>query len=150
MVRAGRLSNIERLLILEKLGEEANKRYLENLRNTGYKGYWFKNAFNFSPDVDNFENYYELNTGNQELNKILTYLEYGTGLYGSRKRMIKSSKISAKTGNLLLLKFKYVGRWFYQRSVRGVKPGFMFTKAVESVRNEFNQLFRRFRLELGI
>ena len=150
MVRAGRLANIERLMILEKIGQEADKRYRSNLINTGYKGRWFKNAFKFEPDVESFDNYYELDTGNAELNQILTYLEYGTGLYGKRKRMIQSKKTSQKTGNKLLLKFKSEGKWFFKRKVKGIKPGFMFTKAVESVRNEFKQLVRRFRLELGI
>lgn len=150
MVRRGRLSNIERLMILEKIGEEAEKRYRQNLVNTGYKGRWFKNAFHYEPDIYAFDNYYELDTGNQELNQILKYLEYGTGLYGSKRRMIQSKRISEKTGNKLLLKFKYEGQWFFKRKVKGIKPGFMFTKAIESVRNEFNQLMRRFRLELNI
>jgi len=149
-LRSGRLSYVEREILLERIGEEAEKRYRQNLTNTGYKGYWFMDAFKFIPDVYNFENYYELDTGNTELNKILGYLEYGTGLYGKRKRMIQSKKISKKTGQKLLLKFEYEGNWIFKRKVKGIKPGFMFTKAVESVRNEWETLIRRFRLEEGI
>ena len=150
MVRAGRLSNEERLVILEKIGKEAEKRYRQNLRNTGFKKTWFNIAFQFAPDPINFDNDYMLDTGSEHLNRILQWLEYGTGLYGSRKRMIQSSKTSPKTGNKLLLKFKVVGAWVYKRKVKGIKPGFMFTKAVESVRNEHTSLMRRFRMELNI
>jgi len=149
MVRRGRLSDEERYLILERIGEEAENRYRQNLLRTGYKGDKFRNAFLFAPDVDAFDNEYTLDTGNSKLNQILQWLEYGTGLYGSLKHMIQSKRVSTKTGKQLLLKFKAEGDWIYKRQVKGIKPGFMFTKAVQSVRNEHNTLMQRYRSEMG-
>lgn len=151
MVRAGRISDDERFEILVELGEEAIRRYQYNLRNCGYKGYGkFKNAMQYEPDVAAFDNYYYLDTGNEELNRILRYLEYGTGLYGPKGEVIQSSKTSPRTGNQLLLKFKYKGHQLYKMTVKGIKPAFNFTKAVESVRNERNMLQRQIRRRLGI
>lgn len=149
-LRAGRLALAERYEILEYIGKEANRRYLRNLKATGYKGTKFKKAFHFEPDPVAFDNHYYLETDSEELNRILQYLEYGTGLYGKRKRAITSKKTSPKTHQQLLLKFKYEGQMVFTRQVKGVKPGFMFTKAVESVRNEFKMLMRIARAELRI
>ena len=148
MVRRGRLANSEREIILNAIGEEAERRYQENLVQTGYKGlYKFMDAFNFEPDIQAFDNNYWLDTGDTETTRILTYLEYGTGLYGPNQKPIQSSKISEKTGVNTLLKFKYRGVQLYKMTVKGIKPGFMFTKAIESVRNERNMLMRNVRLE---
>ena len=151
MVKSGRISNQARAIILDELGKIAERRYKTNLRNAGIKGYMhFNYAFNYAPDIDAFDNEYWIDTGNDHLNRILKFLEYGTGLYGPNKTPISSKKISAKTGNPLLLKFKYKGRQLFKASVKGIKPAFMFTKAVESVRHERARLQRAIRVRLGI
>jgi len=131
----------ERRRILSLIGREAKRRYQYNLQQTGYNGEIFKHAFKYEIDEENFQNYYHLDTGSIKLNQILQYLEYGTGLYGSLKsKWIESTKISPKTGKRLLLKFRYEGDFIYKRKVRGIKPGFMFTKAVESINRDMNKL----------
>ena len=151
MTRRGRIADDERFLILQELGEYAKEKYQENLRRTGYKGMSkFMDAFQYEPDVKNFDNHYWIDTGNEELNRILRYLEYGTGLYGPNRKRIESKKTSPKTGNQLLLKFNYRGVPLYRMSVKGIKPGFMFTKAIESVRHNRNILQKMARNTLGI
>ena len=149
-LRPGRISNVEKGDILEYIGQEATRRYKRNLFETGYKGDVFKEAFFFSPDQFGIDNYYWLDAGSKRLNEILRYLEYGTGLYGPLKKSIQSKKISYKTGNLVLLKFKIEESFIYTRSVKGIKPGYMFTKAVESVRNERSRLQREYRVKAQI
>lgn len=147
--KAGRPGLEEQKIILEKIGQEAEKRYQYNLQQTGYQGEWFKHAFKWESDAETMTNYYYLDTGNQKLNQILQYLEYGTGLYGSLKaKWIESTRISPRTGKRLLLKFQYEGNFIYKRKVKGIKPGFMFTKAVASIQDDTDRLIRYHRAKL--
>lgn len=140
----------DRRRILNLIGREAERRYKYNLAQTGYQGEIFKHAFKWEPDEDAFLNYYYLDAGSQRLNQILQYLEYGTGLYGSIKsKWIESTKISPRTGKRLLLKFKYEGDFIYKRRTRGIKPGFMFTKAVESVNEDMPRLIQYYSKSSG-
>jgi len=136
-----KLEFADRRRILRMIALEARRRYQYNLLQTGYKGNYFMDAFKYEIDEEHFKNYYYLDTGNQKLNQILQYLEYGTGLYGSLKhKYIESTRISDRTGKRLLMKFEYEGNFIFKRKVRGIKPGFMFTKAVESIRHDMKQL----------
>lgn len=143
-----RLEYAKRRRILSLVGREAERRYQYNLVQTGYQGEVFKHAFKFEIDEENFQNYYYLDTGSVRLNLILQYLEYGTGLYGSLKsKWIESTRISPTTGKRLLLKFNYEGRFIFTRKVRGVKPGFMFSKAVDSIQKDMDKLVQYYRLK---
>ena len=149
-LRAGRISNDERFDILQYIGEEGERRYKNNLMASGFKFDYFLEAFKWDTYIDAFQNYYYLDSGNEHLNKILKWLEYGTGLYGPAGKVIQSSQISQKTGRQLLLKIsaRKPGPYTYTKSVRGIKPGYMFTKAVESLENDREYLQRQYRLSI--
>lgn len=130
-----------KLHILNEIGKLAQGRFNQNLF-FGGKGYnlrLFMNTLKFEPNLDTFENEYWIDTGDAELTKKAYYFEYGTGMHNSKgpKRMIKSRSIGK-------MKFKgtkkFKGQIIYADEVKGVKPVFMMTRAVESVRNERNIL----------
>lgn len=137
-MKRGRIAYVEREIILNEMGREAEARYQYNLKQSGYKWEHFDMAFHWEPDVVAFDNSYWLDTGNEHLNKILTWLEYGTGLFGPKGKMIvpKTKKF---------MKFKINTRWIFARRIKGIKPMFAFTKAIESVRNERIGLQRQIR-----
>jgi len=142
-MKRGRIAYYEREVILDEIGQEAENRYIYNLRQSGYKTEQFDTAFHWEPDVDLFDNSYFLDTGDQHLNKVLQYLEYGTGLYGPKGRIIKP--VAKK-----MMKFNIDGQTIFTRRVKGIKPMFAFTKAIESVRNERVGLQRQIRHYLNI
>jgi hypothetical protein len=128
---------------LNAMGEEANKRYKENLKRyamlAGYNilNADFLTAFKWRPVWTKLDNEYWLDCGNDEWNRVLRYFEYGTGLFGP-----KEDFIYAKNYRYMKFFWKRQQKWIYAEKTTGIRGGFMFTKAVESVRNE-KELFLR-------
>jgi len=148
MVRRGRIADDERLILLQELGKIAQQRYNKNLKHGGhqYNLGILKNALQFSPNIEVFENYYWIDTGNQELNKIAEYFEYGTGIHNTRYRR---GPIVPKKGKVMKFRKSWYGIRF-AAGVQGVRPVFMMTKAVKSVENERVTLQRQIRIRLRI
>jgi len=130
-----------KLHILNSIGKIAQGRYNQNLF-FGAKGYNLRmlmNTLHFEPNLSTFENRYWIETGSQELDKLAHYFEYGTGIYNSKgpKRMIKPRSV----GKMVFPGTKkFAGQMIFTDEIKGVKPVFMMTKAVESVKNERNML----------
>ena len=147
-IRSGRLSNDERLFILQMLGEEARRRYDRNLITGGhqYNLKILKGSLQFAPDVEAFQNVYWIDTGSRKLNEIANYFEYGTGMYNTQRR---GQAIKSKTkGGVLKFRKAWHGIKF-ATSVSGVKPVFMKARAEKSIENERNSLQREIRLKYG-
>lgn len=147
-LRAGRLSNQERLIILNALGRITQQRFNKNLKHNGqnYNLGILRDSLQFSPDINNFSNDYWIDTGDQKLNEIADYFEYGTGLYNVKHR---GTKITSPRGKKLKFRKAWHGIKFAS-SVKGVKPIFMMAKAVKSVENEKEKIQREIRIKLGI
>ena len=147
-MRRGRLSNDERSQVLYFLGRHAQQMYVHNLKMKLRTYRRFMYALKFAPDIDSFQNHYWTETRSSEDERILNYLEFGTGLNGSSRRRI-IEPVSKK-----FLKFKGRGKWsgktFFKKYVRGVKPGFMFTKTVEYMTHNNERLKTMARMRLGI
>ena len=142
-MRRGRIGFVEREIILDEIGREAEERFKYNLRQSGYKWRHFDQAFHWAPNVETFDNDYWLDAGDDHLNKVLQWLEYGTGLFGPKGQMILP-----KTRRYM--KFRKKGNIIFARKVKGIKPMFAFTKAIESVRNERVGLQKQIRHFLNI
>jgi len=151
-LRAGRISNVERLSILTALGKYAQKRYNEYVTNNryGYNLKLLKGALQFVPDVDAFENEYFVDTGSRKLNSIAAYFENGTGLYNTKYKHTGRARIEPGTGKMLLYFRKPWHGIKAMASVRGVRPVFMLKRTMKSI--EFNRavLQRQIRINLGI
>lgn len=148
-LRAGRLKDIERMAILQELGETARERFDYNLVNnsSGYNLRIFRGALQYSPDIENFENAYFIDTGNDELNTIAEYFEYGTGIYNTRFRGRGMIRPRVKQAMKFLAKN---GKAVFAKEVKGVRPVFMMRKAVKSVEFDRKELQRQIRINLGI
>lgn len=155
IVRRGRISDNERLLILMELGKLVQRRYNKNLK-FGAHGYnldLLKNSLKFSPNIEAFQNIYWIETGNKKLDEIANYFEYGTGLHNQRKRnqkgqFSKRTTIKAKTKRYMKFRKPWKGKLF-MKEVKGVQPVWMMQKAVKSVEQQKENLQKKIRLKLG-
>jgi len=151
-LRAGRIANFDRLRILEALGEIAKKKF-DRLLSDNHQGYdldYLQGSLKYEPNVDNFENFYYTDTGNEEDDRILDYFEYGTGMYNTKTRVAARKSITSKTpGKAMRFRKPYKGQTGAM-SVKGVRPIFMFRKTIKSM--EFNRpyLQKQIRLSMGI
>jgi len=150
-LRPGRLSNVERLKILNVLGKKAQKRYNELLSTNTY-GYNLENlrdSLQFQPNVEIFENDYWVDAGSEELNRIADYFENGTGLFNTQYKHSDRSAIVPLRAKVLKFRKIWKGRRFAS-SVRGVRAIHMFLRTVKSMEfnREYNQ--RQARYALGI
>lgn len=150
LLRAGRLSLDEREIILQELGEIAQKKYNQNLffGGGGYKLGFLKNALHFVRDIFAFENEYWIDTGSDEKNKLAKFFEYGTGMQNIKyKHMIKST--SGKKMRFLGT-HKWAGQVLFVNEIKGVRPILMFNRTLKFMEHNRPYLQRRIRLRLGI
>lgn len=139
-----------KLAVLERMGRLAQSKYNQNLF-FGGKGYnlrFLMDTLYYAPDLEAFDNEYWVDTGTEEGNKIADYFEYGTGLYNTkgRKKMIRPKRDDK-------MKFegtkKFKGQFIFTKEVKGVKPVFMMTRAVNSVRHERNKIINETLRKMG-
>ena len=150
-LRAGRLSNEERLTILIELGEIAREKYNKNLffGAGSYNLGILKDSLQYAPNTEEFENYYWVDAGSERLNEISNFFEYGTGLFNT-KRKGKSRPIKSKSGKVMKFKSSKTGKMVFAKQVKGVKPVFMFTKTMRTMEFDRQYLQRQIRVKLGI
>ena len=149
----GRIATDERLRILYKLGKIAQDKYNDNLTmgsnaTASYNLSRLRNSLKFEPDPQNFDNYYYIDTGEDELTKIAYYFEYGTGIWNTQTRKSARAYIQAKNGKYMVFKNKKNQQLVFTKKQQGVHPVFMMTKAVNYVRNNHDILVRRIRRSL--
>jgi len=150
-LRKGRLSNAERLIILQELGEIASDRYDRYIESNkqGYNLDLLKGGLQYIPNIQTFENIYYVDTGSEELNKISRFFEYGTGIYNTEFK--HSTFIKPK--NSKYLKFigtnQYAGVTVFAQKVKGVRPIMMFQKTVKSMAQDREYLQRDIRFWHG-
>jgi len=134
-----------------EIAKETVRRYKKNLYNMKYgegsSGVIF-NALKYQLDTKNRVIYMRADTGSSHMNLVLRGLEYGTGIYGPNKvpiypihhkylRFKKSDKYSFFRHKEDINGHAFeAGGYIYATAVRGVKPGFMLTKAIKSIQNE--------------
>jgi len=151
-LRAGRISNIERLLILNELGKIAQKKYNENLLHgaVSYNLGKLRNSLQFSPDPEEFDNAYWIEADSEELTKVAYYFEYGTGIFNTKNRKTARNYITPTNGEYMVWKDKKSQKMIFAKRTKGVRPVFMMTKAINYVRNNYKELLRKIRLKLNI
>lgn len=150
-LRAGRLSNEERLIILEELGKVAQEKY-NDILSSNHRGYnlsLLQGSLQFRPDIKTFDNDYWIETGSDELNKIASYFEYGTGLFNSKTKSSARKYITPVTSEYMRFIAKD-GNLVFAKQTRGVKPIFMMTKAVQHVAFNRPYIQRQIRIREGI
>jgi len=151
-LRAGRLANAERLMILDEIGKYARKMYNRYLvqNSQGYDLSLLHDALQYAPDVDSFENDYWVDTGDEKLNDLASYFEYGTGMYNTKYRKSNRTRITSKTAGKAMVFRKPWKGISGAMSVKGVRPVFMFRRTLKSI--EFNRPYiqREIRFKLGI
>jgi len=154
-------------LILGDLAAEANRRFKQNLRNMNYgsgaQGVIY-HALKWTLHPTKFDIDFRLDTGDPEMDKVINGLEFGTGIYGPKGEPIKakykkflrfkkgSKTRSSRSGPRLpddQIAFEKDG-YIYTKYSRGVKPGFMMTKAVASIRRDWSMLVNQAELKYGI
>ena len=151
-LRSGRISNVERLLILNELGKIAKQKYNEYLLSGSdeynYNLMKLRNALQFTPDIVNFDNVYWIDTGNEELTKVAYYFEYGTGIFNTVNK--RHAYITPKKGEFMVWKDKQSRQLVFVKRTKGVQPIFMMTKAVNYIRNNREVIQRQIRIKLGL
>lgn len=143
MVKRGPMSVEAKYFALEQLGNEVQKRYKQNLRrNTqGYNLKLIENGVKFESDPVTFSNMYFFDNGEDKLDKIALYFEFGTGLYNSSG---KGQPIKPKTAEYMTWIGKE-GKRMFAKEVKGVQPIFALKKAIKSVENDAKRLVRKIR-----
>jgi len=150
-LRAGRLSNEERLIILYELGEIARQKYNQFLL-AGAGSYnlgILRDSLQYEPDVYAFENTYWIDTGNERLNEIANYFEYGTGLFNVKKKGM-AKPIKSRSGKKMKFQSSMTGKMIFAKEVKGVKPVMMLAKTIKSMQFNRSYLQRAIRVRLGI
>jgi len=151
-LRPGRLSNDERLMILNKLGEMAQKMYKDNIdqNSQGYNLTLIREGLKYIPYPAQFWNYYFIDNGSEELDKIAMYFEYGTGLYST----VTADRDFIKPKNYKYMSFigtkNYANMFIFTKKVKGVRPIMMYQKTMWNLETNKDYLQRLARMELGI
>jgi len=144
---------------MKLIAEEVVLRYKNNLQQMQYGTVdgIMANALKYTLDVRDSVIIFNLTTGNIHFDQVLKGMEYGTGVYGPNARPIvpKHSKYlkfpiygtythlyRQRSGEKLAGQKTFVKNgWVYTTATKGVKPGFMMTKAMKSVYHDYeNQL----------
>ena len=153
-IRAGRLAYNERAIILDELGRETQRRYNDNIlwRAGGYNLQKLKNSLQFQSDIYSNQNTYWIDTGNEELNRIADYFEYGTGIHNTKSRPGATSTdyIRPKKKEFMKWRSKITNKMIFAKQTQGVRPVFMMTTAISSVEHDKDSLQRQIRLHYGI
>lgn len=133
--------------LLKELGKEVQRRYKQNLRenNYGYNLKLIENGVQFESDIVEFDNLYFFDNGEEKLDKIAYYFEYGTGLYNSSG---KGKPITPKNAEFLTWIGKN-GKRLFAKEVRGVHPLFALMKAVKSVDHDRKTLLKKYAKRFG-
>ena len=152
-LKAGRISNEEREIILTELGLVAQAKYDEFVvqggQAKGYNLYKLQGSLSFRPNIQTFENEYWLEGRDSEWTKIAEYFEYGTGLHNQRRAgKYRAGYIKPKVQKYLQFVAKD-GNFVSTKRVAGVKPIFAMTKAVKFVEFNRDRLQRDIRLRLA-
>ena len=147
---AGRISNAERAIILDRLGRDAQILYDQFIMHNeqGYDLRKLKGSLQFEPNIQAFKNRYYLKGKDSKWTKIAYYFEYGTGLFNSKRAgQYHGGYIKPVTREYMHFLCKD-GRWRKTKRVAGVHPVFAMTKAEKII--EFNRadLQRQIRMEL--
>lgn len=151
-LRAGRLAYEERFIILQKLGEYAQKQYARYVESNsqGYDLSLIKDGLQFEPDIYAFENLYWVDNRDSKLDEIAVYFENGTGIFNTKHRKSDRRKISLRGSDKLMVFRKPWKGVKAAWAVKGVRPIFMFRRTLKSI--EFNRahLQRQIRFSFGI
>lgn len=140
-------TNDEWIAILNEIGRITKGRYNQNL-------YFGAGSYNLGLLMDalqyevtkDLELKFWVDAGNEKLDRIAHYFEYGTGLNNVQGY---KEAIVAKKGKLLRFRNKK-GKWVSTKEVAGVRPIFMMTKAVSSINNEWDYQVQRAAKVLGL
>ncbi len=150
-LRAGRLTDMERLMILNALGDYARKKYADYVtgNSQGYNLRLIKNGLKFVPDIAAFENDYYIDNGNKKQDDIAAYFENGTGIFNVKYRRSNRDRIKPLHSKMLRFRKKWKGI-SGAASVAGVRPIYMLRRTLKSI--EFNRMHlqRQIRMRLGI
>ena len=151
-LRAGRISNDERYIILNELGKIASKKYNEYLlENAGsYNLQRLRNSLQWEPDIKEFDNKYWIDAGSEEMNKIANYFEYGTGIFNTSTKRGAKQYILPKQGPYMIWKDHTSQKMIFAKRTKGVRPVLMMTKAVAYIRHNRDVLIRRIRFQKNI
>ena len=153
-LKAGRISYMDRAIILEALGEIVKAKYIYNLKNNhqGYNLNLINHALQVDSNIYTFENDYYLDAGVEKLTNIANYFEYGTGLNNSMRKSHGRRYIKPTTKEYM--KFEgtntFEGKTIFAKKVRGVRPIFAMTKAVKDVELNRKTYQRAIRIQYGI
>lgn len=145
-LRAGRISNDERLQILTKMGKIAQEKYNDYLlQGAGnYNLQMLRNSLMFFSDVKTFQNVYWIKAKTDELTKVAYYFEYGTGIFNSKSK--RGAYIKPKKGEYMVWKSKTSNQMIFAKRTKGVRPVFMMTKAIHYVADNQKEIQRKIRL----
>jgi hypothetical protein len=141
------LSRNDQIRILNEIGRITKGRYNQNLYfgSQGYNLGLLMNALKYKVTKD-LELKCWIDAGDEKLNRIALYFEYGTGLNNTEGRR---KRIFARKSEFMKFKDKK-GKWVTAREVSGVRPIFMMTKAILSVKNEWDWRIQQAGRKLGI
>jgi len=149
---AGRISNDERMEILNELGAIAIDKYDEFVVQGGMtKGYnlrALKGSLKFTPDVKAFDNEYWLQGTDEHWTDVAYYFEYGTGLYNqTRAGKYRAGYIKPVTQDYMRFMSKD-GKFVTTKRVKGVHPIFAMEKAKKFVEFNRERLQKQIRLSM--
>jgi hypothetical protein len=151
MIKSGRISNKERFAILLELGRMAQEIYdhIVTSNPRGYRLSMLEGSLKFQPNIETFNNVYWIDTGDEKLNDIAYYFEYGTGLYNTKVRFLRNRDYIRPVNRTLMIFRKPWHGILAMRKVKGVMPVSMMTKAVKTIDNERDYLQREIREQLA-
>ena len=144
---AGRISNAERAIILDRLGRDAQLLYDQFIMHNeqGYDLRKLKGSLQFEPNIQAFKNRYYLKGKDSKWTKIAYYFEYGTGLFNTKKAGKGYIEPVTREYMRFLCKDR---RWHFSKKVEGVHPVFAMTKAEKIIQFNRADLQRQIRMEL--
>lgn len=144
-------------VILNAIGTSVSKKYNQNLffGSGTYNLGLLKDALQFESNADEFSNTYYVDAGDDDLNKIATYFEYGTGIFNTKgpKQMITPVSARFMAFQVKIGRAKKgaseKGGWVFTKAVKGVKPIFMFKRTMKWAENERDSLTLKTLKRLG-
>ncbi len=161
-LRGGRIASVERLAILLKIGQKAQKMYAKYCKNNvhGYDLKKIAKGLQFEPDTTSFENTYWIDNKDDKLDAIASYFENGTGIYNVKFRVSNRNRIKPSNWGTKQHpnRLKFRKAWTSPSgkvmggasSVAGVRPLYMMRRTLKNI--QFNRMYlqREIRMELGI
>lgn len=151
-LKSGRVSNEEREIILQRLGEIAQEKYDEFIVQGGNaKGYNLeplKGSLKFETDVNEFDNVYWLENDDPYWTDVAIYFEYGTGIFNQKRAgKYRGGYIKPTTAKYLKFVAKD-GNFVMTKRVKGVHPIFAMEKTITYINFNRARLQRKIRQEI--